>query len=40
LLGTWPGAPEEQWQPWKSTLLQVSISIQCMIMNDQPYNNE
>ena len=27
LIGTWPGAPDEQWKP-TSTLLQVLISIQ------------
>lgn len=41
LLGTWPGAPEEQWQPNRSTLLQVLTSIQCMILGiDKPYFNE
>ncbi|KAL1694785.1 hypothetical protein GGG16DRAFT_122140 [Schizophyllum commune] len=40
LLGTWPGSAEEQWQPYKSTLLQVFISIQSMILIDVPYFNE
>ena len=31
---------EEQWQPYKSTLLQVFISIQSMILIDVPYFNE
>ncbi|KII94003.1 hypothetical protein PLICRDRAFT_695066 [Plicaturopsis crispa FD-325 SS-3] len=39
LLGTWPGRPEEQWSP-KSTLLQVLVSIQSMILIDAPYYNE
>lgn len=39
LLGTWPGRPEEQWSP-KSTLLQVLVSIQSMILIDAPYFNE
>jgi len=39
LLGTWPGRPEEQWSA-KSTLLQVAVSIQSMILVDQPYFNE
>ncbi|TBU46163.1 hypothetical protein BD309DRAFT_954744 [Dichomitus squalens] len=39
LLGTWPGRPEEQWSP-KSTLLQVLVSIQSMILIDLPYFNE
>ena len=33
-------SPEEQWNPGKSTLLQVLISIQSMILNDVPYFNE
>lgn len=40
LLGTWPGRPEEQWSPRKSTLLQVLVSIQSMIFIDTPYFNE
>ncbi|KAL1741247.1 hypothetical protein HDZ31DRAFT_45856 [Schizophyllum fasciatum] len=40
LLGTWPGQPDEQWQPYKSTLLQVLVSIQSMILIDVPYFNE
>ncbi|KAH7881130.1 uncharacterized protein C8R40DRAFT_17876 [Lentinula edodes] len=40
LLGTWPGSPEEQWLPYKSTLLQVLVSIQSMILIDLPYFNE
>ncbi|KAI1793068.1 hypothetical protein LXA43DRAFT_1127421 [Ganoderma leucocontextum] len=39
LLGTWPGRPEEQWSP-RSTLLQVLVSIQSMILIDLPYFNE
>ncbi|KAF5312406.1 hypothetical protein D9619_002657 [Psilocybe cf. subviscida] len=39
LLGTWPGRPEEQWSA-KSTLLQVLVSIQSMILIDAPYYNE
>ncbi|EFI28700.1 ubiquitinating enzyme [Coprinopsis cinerea okayama7 len=39
LLGTWPGSPEEQWTN-KSTLLQVLVSIQSMILNEAPYFNE
>ena len=37
LLGTWQG---ESWQPGKSTLLQVLVSIQAMIFNDEPWCNE
>ncbi|KAJ7269247.1 hypothetical protein B0H12DRAFT_1200493 [Mycena haematopus] len=39
LLGTWPGRPEEQWSS-SSTLLQVLVSIQSMILIDAPYYNE
>jgi baculoviral IAP repeat-containing protein 6 len=37
LLGTWQGQP---WDPDHSTLLQLLVSIQAMIFNDQPYYNE
>ncbi|KAK4446778.1 hypothetical protein QBC34DRAFT_410814 [Podospora aff. communis PSN243] len=37
LLGTWDG---QGWEPNKSTLLQVLVSIQAMILNDQPWYNE
>jgi len=40
LLGTWPGNPEEQWAPSRSTLLQVLVSIQSMIFVEVPYFNE
>ncbi|MCJ1249649.1 hypothetical protein MMC30_006875 [Trapelia coarctata] len=41
LLGTWPPrSPEEEWQPGKSTILQVLISIQAMIFTADPYENE
>ncbi|KAM0752718.1 hypothetical protein T439DRAFT_323329 [Meredithblackwellia eburnea MCA 4105] len=41
ILGTWPGSPEEMWQPNKSTILQVLISLQSMILGTQfPYYNE
>ena len=39
LLGTWPGRPEEQWTS-QSTLLQVLVSIQSMILVELPYFNE
>ncbi|KAK4700304.1 hypothetical protein P7C70_g5944, partial [Phenoliferia sp. Uapishka_3] len=32
ILGTWPGRPDEMWQPGSSTILQVLISIQAMIL--------
>ncbi|KAH6850516.1 hypothetical protein B0I37DRAFT_413911 [Chaetomium sp. MPI-CAGE-AT-0009] len=37
LLGTWRGQP---WNPDRSTILQLLVSIQAMIFNDQPYYNE
>ncbi|KAL1796373.1 hypothetical protein ACET3X_004913 [Alternaria dauci] len=37
LLGTWSGEP---WKPGESTLLQVLISIQAMILCDEPWYNE
>lgn len=37
LLGTWEG---ESWQPGKSTVLQVLLSIQAMIFCDEPWCNE
>ena len=40
ILNTWPGAPEEQWIPNHSTLLQVFISIQSIIMTAAIANNE
>ncbi|GAA5871136.1 hypothetical protein JCM8547_001468 [Rhodosporidiobolus lusitaniae] len=41
LLGTWSGAPEEMWQPEKSTILQVLLSITSMILGTNfPYFNE
>ncbi|EKM61580.1 uncharacterized protein PHACADRAFT_204748 [Phanerochaete carnosa HHB-10118-sp] len=39
LLGTWPGRPEEQWSS-KSTLLQILVSIQSMILVELPWFNE
>ena len=40
LLGTWPGRPEEQWNDKTSTLLQVLVSIQALIMVPDPFFNE
>ncbi|KAL6150952.1 hypothetical protein ACJQWK_10911 [Exserohilum turcicum] len=37
LLGTWTGEP---WKPGESTLLQVLISIQAMILCEEPWYNE
>ncbi|KAF1814239.1 UBC-like protein, partial [Eremomyces bilateralis CBS 781.70] len=37
LLGTWQG---ESWRPGESTLLQVLISLQSMVLCDEPWYNE
>ncbi|CAI8593117.1 unnamed protein product [Vicia faba] len=40
LLNTWPGNPKEMWTKGVSTMLQVLVSIQGLILNTQPYFNE
>ncbi|KAM5469717.1 putative gamma-glutamyltransferase [Microsporum audouinii] len=41
LLGTWhDGDAAAQWQPGKSTILSVLISIQAMIFTEDPWRNE
>ncbi|PIA26941.1 hypothetical protein AQUCO_08400002v1 [Aquilegia coerulea] len=40
LLNTWPGQKEENWIPGKSTMLQVLLSIQALVLNEKPYFNE
>ncbi|KAK6585937.1 hypothetical protein PZA11_000994 [Diplocarpon coronariae] len=41
LLNTWPGHPSEAWQPGKSTILSVLVSIQAMILGAPlPWENE
>lgn len=40
LLGTWAGKGSEVWCPNSSTLLQVIVSIQGLILVDEPYYNE
>ena len=40
LLGTWSGQESEKWNPKTSTFLQVLVSIQSLILIDQPYFNE
>ena len=40
LLGTWSGDGGEKWNSKSSTLLQVLISIQSLILVDNPYFNE
>lgn len=40
LLGTWKGLETENWDPKNSTMMQVLISIQSLIMSDMVYFNE
>jgi ubiquitin-protein ligase len=40
LLGTWSGNDSEKWNPKTSTFLQVLVSIQSLILIDQPFFNE
>ncbi|TVU34232.1 hypothetical protein EJB05_16063 [Eragrostis curvula] len=40
LLNTWAGSGCEKWNPSKSTMLQVLVSIQALVLNAKPYFNE
>jgi ubiquitin-protein ligase len=40
LLNTWSGSPEESWNPETSTIYQIILSIQSLILNEEPYFNE
>ncbi|KAI5652639.1 hypothetical protein M9H77_29826 [Catharanthus roseus] len=40
LLNTWTGNGNEKWIPNKSTMLQVLVSIQALILNAKPFFNE
>ncbi|CAM0957315.1 unnamed protein product [Alopecurus aequalis] len=40
LLGTWDGHGCEKWNSAHSTMLQVLVSIQALVLNEQPYFNE
>ncbi|GAB2298676.1 hypothetical protein Dimus_032747 [Dionaea muscipula] len=40
LLNTWTGTGSEVWNPGSSTILQVLISLQALVLNDKPYFNE
>ncbi|KAL2338945.1 hypothetical protein Fmac_013391 [Flemingia macrophylla] len=40
LLNTWTGMKKEQWDPHGSTMLQVLLSIQGLVLNEKPYFNE
>ncbi|KAL5576748.1 hypothetical protein UlMin_018447 [Ulmus minor] len=40
LLNTWAGTSSEVWNPERSTILQVLLSLQALVLNDKPYFNE
>ncbi|KAK9287590.1 hypothetical protein L1049_016025 [Liquidambar formosana] len=40
LLNTWHGNEEEMWNPSGSTILQVLLSLQALVLNEEPYFNE
>ncbi|OMO58487.1 Ubiquitin-conjugating enzyme, E2 [Corchorus olitorius] len=40
LINTWEGKESEKWNPAKSTILQVLVSIQGLVLNEKPYYNE
>ncbi|KAL9271367.1 putative ubiquitin-conjugating enzyme E2 25 [Drosera capensis] len=40
LLNTWRGNKDENWKPGYSTILQVLVSIQGLVLNSKPYFNE
>lgn len=40
LLNTWVGWKKEKWDPCQSTVLQVLVSLQGLVLNEKPYYNE
>lgn len=40
LLNTWEGKTTEKWDPCESTMLQVLLSIQALVLNEKPFFNE
>lgn len=40
LLNTWSGSQSEVWNPMSSTILQVLLSLQALVLNEKPYFNE
>ncbi|XP_014506732.2 putative ubiquitin-conjugating enzyme E2 38 [Vigna radiata var. radiata] len=40
LLNTWIGRKAERWNPCKSSILQVLLSIQALVLNEKPFFNE
>lgn len=40
LINTWTGNSTEVWNPQSSTILQILLSLQAIVLNDNPYFNE
>ncbi|MCL7031509.1 hypothetical protein MKW94_023433 [Papaver nudicaule] len=40
LLKTWTGTGSEVWNPGSSTILQILLSLQALVLNEKPYFNE
>ncbi|OVA12368.1 Ubiquitin-conjugating enzyme [Macleaya cordata] len=40
LINTWRGTEKENWNPSESTVLQILLSIQALVLNAEPYFNE
>ncbi|KAM0962552.1 hypothetical protein ACFX13_022081 [Malus domestica] len=40
LLNTWSGSKAQKWDPSQSTILQVLVSIQGLVLNEKPFFNE
>jgi ubiquitin-conjugating enzyme E2 O len=40
LLNTWTGSRNEVWDPKSSSILQVLVSLQGLVLNSKPYFNE
>ncbi|KAJ6292541.1 hypothetical protein OIU78_024675 [Salix suchowensis] len=40
LLNTWTGSGSEVWNPESSSILQVLLSLQALVLNEKPYFNE
>lgn len=40
LLNTWSGRKTQKWNPSESTILQVLVSLQALVLNERPYFNE
>lgn len=40
LLNTWTGTGTEVWNPESSSVMQVLLSLQALVLNEKPYFNE